>query len=167
MTTYIFGGETVTGVAALNGMRAGLVSMANRFYRQALDCQTFDEDEELTSGFLSRFMDGMASCFACEEELMAESFYPDREEHQQEHDDFIDKLYAVRRRHKLGEPAMALEIFQEVREWFLSHWEYADGRLLPFLDRTEMFRAAGIANAAPGPARKTAVYVPVEPSSVS
>ncbi|MDR7868481.1 MAG: hemerythrin family protein [Sporomusaceae bacterium] len=167
MTTYIFGGENVTGVAVLNGMRAGLVDLANRFYRQALDCQTFDEQEELTSGFLRMFMDGMAECLACEEEMMAESFYPDREEHQQEHDDFIDKLYAMRRRHKLGESAMAVEIFHEVREWFLSHWEYADGRLLLFLDRTEMFRAVGAASVAPGPAGKTAMYAPVEPSHVN
>lgn len=167
MTTYRFGGETVTGGAALSGMRAGLVNMANRFYRQAYECQTFEEEEELTGSFLSRFMEGMTSCIACEEEMMAESFYPDREEHQQEHDDFIDRLYAVRRRHKLGEPAMAFEIFQEVREWFLSHWDYADGRLLPFLDPTEMFRTVGVANAAPAPAGKAAVCAPVEPSHVN
>ncbi len=167
MTTFRLGGETVTGVAALYGMRNRLVNMANRFYRQALDCQSFDEEEELTSSFLSSFMEGMAACLACEEEMMAESFYPDREEHQQEHDDFIGKLYAVRRRHKLGEPAMAFEIFHEVREWFLSHWEYADGRLLPFLDRTEMFRASGFAGAASGPAGKTAAYASAEPSHVS
>jgi hemerythrin len=136
MTTYRFGGETAMGMAALANRRAGLVSLANRFYRQARDCHSFDEEEELTSRFLSKFMEGIFGCFACEEELMAATYYPDREDHRQEHDDFIEQLYALRRRHKLGEPVMAIEIFFAVRDWFLDHWEYADGRLLPYLDRT-------------------------------
>lgn len=167
MTTYRFGGKTVTGVAALNGMRDSLVSLANHYYRQARDCQTFDEEEALTSWFLSRFMDGIAACFAYEEEMMTASFYPDREDHQQEHDGFIDRLYAVRRRHKLGEPAMAFEIFHEIREWFLSHGEFADGRLWSFLERTEMFRVLSCDNAPSGSPGKAVMYGQAEVSSAN
>ncbi|HWQ61286.1 MAG TPA: hemerythrin family protein [Negativicutes bacterium] len=141
MTTYRFGGERLTGIAALLGLRAGLVSLANLFYREARDCSTFYEEDELTSRFLSQFMEGSAACFACEEELMSETFYRDSEDHKDEHGDFTARLYALRRRHKLGEPAMAIEIFQEVREWFLTHWEDADGRLFPYLDRVVMLGA--------------------------
>lgn len=167
MTTYRFGGDTVTGIAALNDKRAGLVSLANRFYRKALDCQTFDEEEELTSRFISQFMQEIAVCFACEEEMMAACYYSDREDHQQEHDEFTARLYALRRRHKLGEPAMSIEIFQEIREWFLSHWEYADGRLFPFFDRIAMFSAMSSGNGAAVPAGSRDVYGPAETSPVN
>jgi hemerythrin len=141
MTTYRFGGERLTGIAALLGQRAGLVSLANRFYREARDCSTLDAEDELTSRFLCQFMERIAACFAREEELMSETFYRDGEDLKEEHGDFTARLYALRRRHKLGEPAMAIEIFQEVREWFLTHWEDADGRLFPYLDRVVMLGA--------------------------
>ena len=142
MTTYRFGGERITGIAALLCLRAGLVSLANRFYREARSCTTFDEEEELTDRFLSQFMEKITACFAWEEELMTECYYAAGEDHREEHGEFTARLYALRRRHMLGEPAMAIEIFQEVRDWFLTHWEDADGRLFPFLDRTTMFCAA-------------------------
>lgn len=139
MTTYRFGGEQLTGLAALLGVRAGLVALANRFCREAWGCATFDEEEALTDRFLSEFMARIAACFAREEELMAEYYYAAGEEHRAEHDAFTAQLYTLRRRHKLGEPAMSIEIFQAVRDWFLTHWEDADGRLFPFLERVAMF----------------------------
>lgn len=165
MTTYRFGGD-FTGIAALLCLRASLVSLANRFYREARNCSTFDEEEELTGRFMSQFMEKIAACFTREEELMSDYYYADSEDHREEHDDFTARLYALRRRHKLGEPAMSIEIFQEVREWFLGHWEDADGRLFPFLDRAALFASSG-AGAATGNSKDRSLYGPVKVSAAN
>ena len=126
MTTFRFGGDRAEGLASLQSQRSGLIRLANGFYRQALVCGTFDAEYDLTSEFLRVFMARIADCFNDEEEMMAECRYPYREEHREEHEAFTAVLYALRRRHKRGGPAMSVEIFQVIREWAESHGDDAD-----------------------------------------
>lgn len=138
MTTCRWGGDTDTGLTGLFGVRAGLISLANGFYRRAMDCQTFEAEYDLTSEFLGEFMARVAEYFRREEELMATYRYPYTEEHIEEHEAFTARLYSLRRRHKRGEPAMSVEIFQAVRDWAGSHVEEEDAVRDRYLERVAL-----------------------------
>ena len=122
--------DIAVGVEVIDAQHQSLFSLYNRL-ASALEAQISVEELELA---MLSLQDYVIEHFAEEQELMAESRYPDFNKHAIQHDRFIVDFLKLKRR--LTAEGASRQIAEELKErvgnWLLSHISVVDRQFATF-----------------------------------
>jgi hemerythrin len=119
----------LTGITQIDEHHRHLVGLLNATYRDFLR----HAPPELLNELFEELIDYATYHFAAEEQLMAESGYPQIEEHRLEHAGFIKQVNEMHGSFQEKQKPFFLEILAFLQSWLESHIVQTDGSLGRFL----------------------------------
>lgn len=92
-----------------------------------------DSMSELQTTKFKEILDYTHYHFSEEEQIMADSGYPDFSAHRRLHKDFDSLVYGHFRKHDRGETMLTSEMLQLIRKWLIAHIQAEDQKIAEFL----------------------------------
>jgi hemerythrin len=119
------------GVKALDDDHKKLVGMVNELHDGILA----GHSKEALGPVLDRLVNYTKVHFSREEELFAQTKYPDAVSHKKEHDELIKKALDLQQRYKGGATSMlSLETMSFLKSWLNHHIQGVDKSYAPYLN---------------------------------
>lgn len=122
-------GQLKLGHAQIDADHKKMVELLNRMH----DAAATDKGPKVCSLILSDLIAYSRSHFALEEQLMVLERYPQREQHQAEHEALIRDVVELRVQLDRGTTVPGPALFEHLKDWVASHITGADRELVAAL----------------------------------
>jgi len=132
MAIFIWQDRFFIGVAQIDEHHLHLVELLNKTHRDFLR----QAPPDILAELFEELIDYATYHFAAEEKVMAESGFPDIQQHQQKHAEFSTQLIEMHDNYLKKQKPFFLEILTFLQNWLESHILQADGELGRFLAKT-------------------------------
>lgn len=122
----------VTGFYEIDQQHEHLVGLINN----AHDTYVEGASKESLEPLLDELVDYATYHFAAEERYMQNQSYPDRENHNHEHDKFSARVIAFQQDFAAGRAHLSLEVLLFMKNWLTNHIMHTDMAMGAYLNRT-------------------------------
>ncbi len=119
------------GVKEIDEQHMKLVDIINDFYNAFATAQAHEKIGEI----IGELVNYTVFHFTAEEEIFANSNYPDTNEHRAKHKEFVDELKRYHQEVKDGNMTTTYDLMTFLRDWLLKHIMGTDRNYLPYINK--------------------------------
>ena len=130
-TLIVWTSELSVNIPKIDEQHKQLISYLNELYSH----MKVGKGKEIIGQTLKKLVDYTKFHFHTEEDYFEEFNYSDKDSHEKEHEDFIDKVSGVVNDFENGKLAtsITIEVFQFLNQWVSNHIKKTDKKYEPFL----------------------------------
>jgi hemerythrin len=118
------------GVKEIDDDHKKMVGMINHLY----DGISSGEGKAALKVILKELVDYSQYHFAHEEQMFAETGYPDAAPHKEAHDSFATRVLAIQHSYNTESPALTLDVMVFLKDWLFEHILGSDKKYGPYLN---------------------------------
>ncbi len=122
MTLMTWTDEMSVGVGVLDNDHKKLVGLVNKLH----DGMLAGRGKDVVGGILSSLIAYTVEHFKREEQIFAQTGYPDAAAHTAAHQDLTRQVLAVQQKYQSGKPSISLEVMNFLKNWLVNHIQGSD-----------------------------------------
>jgi|ERR1039457_972370 hemerythrin-like metal-binding protein len=123
MLPLIIWNETIAiGIQSMDRQHHHWIDLMNELY----DAMRTGKTKAVIGRTLMGMLEYTRTHFVSEEKLLTTYGYPEYEEHEQMHKDFIERIEELRHRQKSDNDALTTEVMSILKEWLVNHIQKVD-----------------------------------------
>lgn len=119
------------GFKTIDEQHIKLVDIINDFYDAFATAQAHEKIGEI----IGELVNYTVYHFTAEEEIFANSNYPNTEEHRKKHKEFVDELKRYHQEVKDGNMTTTYDLMTFLRDWLVQHIMGTDRTYLPYIKK--------------------------------
>lgn len=119
------------GFKTIDEQHIKLVDIINDFYNAFATAQA----HEKIGNIIGELVNYTVYHFTAEEEIFANSNYPNTEEHRKKHKEFVDELKRYHQEVKDGNMTTTYDLMTYLRDWLIKHIMGTDRTYLPYIKK--------------------------------
>lgn len=119
------------GFKTIDEQHIKLVDIINDFYNAFATAQA----HEKIGNIIGELVNYTVYHFTAEEEIFANSNYPNTEEHRKKHKEFVDELKRYHQEVKDGNMTTTYDLMTFLRDWLVQHIMGTDRTYLPYIKK--------------------------------